>query len=89
MICIAIVAIIAAIAIPNLIAAKAAKPGTTVRVRTSGVTAVVLALDYQTSPVTYLVRIDNGPEAKVRYTEARFMLDEIEVVPEKIEVERQ
>jgi prepilin-type N-terminal cleavage/methylation domain-containing protein len=82
MIVIAIIAIICAIAIPQLMANKDAfKPGTQVRAKVSGVIVTIIQQDQRTA-FLYLCRIDNGPEAKVRFVEARFQRDELEPLPE-------
>ena len=96
MIVIAIIAIISAIAIPNLIESKKAEDGingvrrgSEARVKASGVAVHVIGHPYRVSGKygstirdMWICRVDNGPTAAVRYSEVMFGVDELEpIVP--------
>lgn len=80
---IAIIAIIAAI--PNLLEATELKSGSTVGIKATGVKAVVIAYDGRSAPCTWICRIDNGPDAKPRYSEVHLFRSEVDPAPVEVE----
>lgn len=88
MIVIAIIAIIAAIAIPQLITNREKiekdyiRQGDEATVIETGMRVKVVG--YENSSVL-ICRIDNGPEAPLRYQEMRFTRDELRKILPKVE----
>jgi len=74
MIVIAIIAIIAAIAMSKF---DKMKVGATVYVSATGQQVVIMREEAQGGQLIYSCRVDNGPEAKERFTEVRFFRSEL------------
>jgi prepilin-type N-terminal cleavage/methylation domain-containing protein len=79
---VAIVAILAGIVFLNL---TGPKPGDRIRLKGTGVTAVVVSRPSQEkgAPNLWIVRIDNGPGVNPRFTELHVAKDEMEALAEE------